>query len=74
MNEHKPQVTKRVCYMAGSFLTEGYVFRTNAVLPGSHYVKMKHTKNGNIITIVGNFTTGQITIKRNGRVRHTETV
>ena len=60
--------------MAGSFLTEGYIFRTNGVLPGSHYVKMKHHKNGNIITIVGNFTTGQITIKRNGRVRHTETV
>lgn len=74
MNERKPQVTKRVCYMACSFIFEGYVFRTNSVLPGSHYVKMKHTKNGNIITIVGNFTTGQITIKRNGRVRHTETV
>ena len=35
---------------------------------------MKHARNGNINTITGRYENGEITVKRNGRMRHTEIV
>lgn len=60
--------------MAHSLLTEGYIIRVNVTLPGSHIISMKHRTNGNVITIFGNFKTGQIRLVKNGRERHRETI
>lgn len=70
----KSKVKQRVLQMGASLLSEGYRFVINFGLPGSHYIKMKHARNGNIITITGRYETGEITVKRNGRLRHTELV
>lgn len=70
----KSKVKQRVLQMGASLLSEGYRFVINFGLPGSHYLKMKHSRNGNIITIIGRYETGEITVKRNGRLRHTEYV
>lgn len=70
----KSKVKQRVLQMGASLLSEGYRFVINFGLPGSHYIKMKHSRNGNIITIIGRYENGEITVKRNGRVRHQEIV
>lgn len=70
----KTKVKQRVLQMGASLLSEGYRFVINFGLPGSHYIKMKHSRNGNIITITGRYENGEITVKRNGRLRHTEFV
>lgn len=70
----KLMVKQRVLQMGASLLSEGYRFVINFGLPGSKYIKMKHSRNGNIITIIGSYENGEITVKRNGRLRHTEFV
>ena len=68
----KTKVKQRVLQMGASLLSEGYHYVINFGLPGSHYIKMKHSRNSNIITIIGRYETGEITVKRNGHLRHTE--
>lgn len=67
-------VQRRVGDMAHSLLTEDYRIMVNVTLPGSYFVKLRHKCNGNLITIVGSYSTGLIRLMRNGKVRHRETV
>lgn len=60
--------------MGASLVSEGYRYRVNVQLPGSRVISMKHYRNGNVISILGNFKTGLIRVLRNGRERHRETI
>lgn len=67
-------VRKRAAEMAASLLSEGYRVRFKIMLQVSCFIKLRHGKNGNVITIVGNYQKGEIKLFRNGKLRHTEIV
>lgn len=71
---NKSKIRKRAADMASSLFTEGYIKTFCLMLPASVFYKLKHKQNGNVITIVGNYSKQQIVLRRNGRVRHTENI
>ena len=74
MTDRTKLVQRRVGDMAHSLLTEDYRIMVNVTLPGSYFVKLRHKSNGNLITIIGSYTTGLIRLMRNGKERHRETI
>lgn len=67
-------VRKRVGEIAHSLLSEGYRIKMRVILPTSCFFRLQHRSNGNQITIVGNYKTSTIVLRRNGKIRHQEQV
>lgn len=67
-------VRKRVGEIAHSLLSEGYRIKMRVMLPTSCFFRLQHKYNGNQITIVGNYKSSTIVLRRNGKIRHQEQV
>ena len=68
----KEIIQKRVAEMSRSLLDEGYHVIFKSTLPGSIFHKLRHRKNGHVITIVGTYSLSRVRLFRDGRLRHTE--
>lgn len=68
----KQKINKRVSEMGHSLLDEGYRIRINTKLPTCYFIKLKHKKNSNEITIVGNYEKSLIKLFRSGKLKHEE--
>lgn len=71
---NKQKVFERVSHMAHSLFEDGYIVRININISTCCFIKLKHRKNGSVITIVGNYDSSIIKLTRDGRIRHIEQV
>lgn len=71
---NKRLVLKRVAEIGRSLITEGYHYVVNVNISTAIYVKMRHQKNGNFITLIGNYSTGWIRTIKNGKTVKLENV
>lgn len=62
---------KRVGDIVNSFLSEGYILRVRSISVALIFVRLKHQRNGNYITIKA--TEREITIFKNQKQIHHET-
>ena len=71
---YKRLVLKRVADIGHSLITEGYHYVVNVDISTAKYVKMRHKKNGNVITLIGNYSSGWIRTIKNGKTVKRENV
>lgn len=71
---NKKKVFERVRDMAHSLFEDGYMIRININISTCCFIKLKHRKNSNVITIVGSYDKSVIRLFRNGKLRHEELI